>query len=96
MPEAAALTVVETRMPEAGPNPFSGRTTFRYALAETADVSLRVYDVTGREVAVLATGEAQPGVYETVFDARDLPSGVYLWRAVVGAETTTGRVTLVR
>ncbi|MEM1056355.1 MAG: T9SS type A sorting domain-containing protein [Bacteroidota bacterium] len=94
--EESALTVVETRLPEAGPNPFMGQTTFRYALAEAMDVSLRVYDVTGREVANLVSGEVQSGAYEVVFDARTLPAGVYLWRAVVGEEVVTGRVTLVR
>ena len=96
VPTEALLTVLETRLPEAGPNPFSRQTTFRYALAEAAAVTLRVYDATGREVAVLADEAAEPGEYERVFDGGSLPAGVYLWRATIGEEVATGRITLLR
>ncbi|MEM1057410.1 MAG: T9SS type A sorting domain-containing protein [Bacteroidota bacterium] len=80
----------------ASPNPFRGATEIRYALAEDAEVDLRVYDVTGREVAVLASGSQSAGSHAAVFTAEDLPGGVYVWRLAIGAEVTTGRVTLAR
>jgi len=63
------------------PNPFNPSTQIRYGLAETAVVTLVVYDLLGREVKRLlwnATQEA--GRHEVTFDAADLSSGVYLYR----------------
>ncbi len=84
--------------PAAGayPNPFWQATTLRYALEAPADVRLAVYDVLGREVAVLAEGAADAGAHEATFDARGLAAGVYLWRLEAGAMMQTGRLTLAR
>lgn len=82
--------------PEAGPNPFSTSTTIRYELEEGAEVDLRVFDATGREVAVLARGSQESGAHAAVFDAGDLPSGVYVWRLSIDGSVQTGRVTLAR
>ncbi|MEM1057408.1 MAG: T9SS type A sorting domain-containing protein, partial [Bacteroidota bacterium] len=93
LPTVASL---ETAAPTAAPNPFRGATEIRYALAEDAEVDLRVYDVTGREVALLASGSQSAGSHAALFTAGDLPGGVYVWRLAIGAEVTTGRVTLAR
>ena len=86
----------ELMAPEAGPNPFSESTVIRYALDADAEVSLTVYDVTGREVAVLASGVQAAGAHAVTFEAGDLSNGVYLWRLAIGGEVATGRVTLAR
>ena len=90
---AAAFANVE---PGALPNPFRASTTLRYALEAEADVDLRVFDVTGREVAVLASGRQEAGLYTVPFEAAGRPAGVYVWRLVVDGEATVGQVTLVR
>ncbi len=77
------------------PNPFAATTTIRFALGEASEVRLTVYDVLGREVAVLADGAVEAGAHDAVFDGRSLPSGVYVWRLVAGDQTQTGRLTLV-
>ena len=82
--------------PEAGPNPFSESTVIRYALEADAEVDLRVFDVQGREVAVLASGVQTAGTHATTFEGGALSNGVYLWRLAIGGEVTTGRVTLAR
>ncbi len=78
------------------PTPFAERTTLRYTLADDAEVRLAVYDVLGREVALLAEGRAEAGIHEVGFEAVDLPSGVYLVRLAAGETVATQAVTLLR
>ncbi len=78
------------------PNPARGRTTLRYDLARPGRVRLAVYDLLGREVAVLVDGEAKGGHHELHVDGRGLPAGVYLVRLSAGADVQTRRVTLLR
>ena len=101
------LTTVSTEVPEAFgldanyPNPFNPATTIPFRLAERAAVDLRVYDVTGREVALLARRPMEPGTYEIEWDGRDnagrpLPSGAYFYRIEAGAFTETRTMTLLK
>ena len=63
------------------PNPFNPTTTIAFDLPATARVSLRVYDVLGREVARLMQAERlAPGRYRVTFEASGLPSGVYFYQ----------------
>jgi hypothetical protein len=78
------------------PNPFAGRATLRYDVPESAHVRLVVYDVLGREVAVLADADRAPGRYEAALDAVLWPSGVYLVRLIADDFAQTRRVTLLR
>ncbi len=80
----------------AHPNPFNPTTTIRYALAEAAAVRLAVYDLLGREVALLADGLREAGSHTAVFDAAGLPGGVYLYRVRAGSFARTGRLTLMK
>jgi len=59
-------------------------------------VTLRVYDVLGREVAVLVDAVQAAGVHQVRFDAGDLPSGVYLYRMAAGSFNRTRVMLLVR
>ena len=74
------------RMPEAFallqnyPNPFNPSTTIGFRIAEYGFVSLRVFDMLGREVATLVNRAMNAGSYETVFEARNIASGIYLYR----------------
>jgi hypothetical protein len=80
----------------ASPNPFTAATTIRYEVAEARPVRLAVYDVLGREVAVLVDGAVEAGAHEAVFDARDLAAGVYVVRLTAGTQVQTQRITLTR
>ncbi|HTY36986.1 MAG TPA: S8 family serine peptidase [Bacteroidota bacterium] len=62
------------------PNPFNPATTIRYQLASASDVSLRIYDVLGREVARLVDGVRPEGFYTLRWDASTYPSGIYFYR----------------
>ncbi len=61
------------------PNPFNPTTTIRFDVSVSGNVSLKVYDVLGREVAVLANEYLRAGSYERVFEAGNLSSGVYFY-----------------
>jgi hypothetical protein len=85
---------------EAYPNPASGPLTLRYTLPEAAQVRLSVYDVLGREVAVLTDAIQPAGMHEVAFERRGLASGVYVVRMEAGegarAQVLTRRVTVLR
>ena len=61
------------------PNPFNPSTEIKFSTAAKGVASLKVYDLLGREVATLLNKELEPGSYNLRFDAKDLPSGVYLY-----------------
>lgn len=92
----------DARMPDAvtlhpnHPNPFHASTAIRYALPRPARVTLAVHDALGREVAVLVDGSRPAGLHAVRFDARGLPSGVYLYRLRTGDVARTRRMLLVR
>ncbi|HEX2963590.1 MAG TPA: glycosyl hydrolase family 18 protein [Ignavibacteriales bacterium] len=62
------------------PNPFNPSTVINYEVPRTASITLAVYDLLGREIAVLAEGEKAPGSYSVRFDGSNLPGGVYFYR----------------
>ncbi|RJQ63591.1 MAG: T9SS C-terminal target domain-containing protein, partial [Stygiobacter sp.] len=66
------------------PNPFNPETTIRYTIPKSSQVTLKVYDVLGREVATLVDEFKQAGVYQATFKETpymaSLPSGVYFYR----------------
>lgn len=62
------------------PNPFNPSTTIMYSIAKPGNVKLAVYDISGREVETLVSGESGPGNYEVKFDGANLSSGVYFYR----------------
>lgn len=62
------------------PNPFNPSTRLSFTLPEAGNISLKIYDALGREAAVAAEGEYQPGKHSVQFDAEGLASGLYLCR----------------
>ncbi len=62
------------------PNPFNPSTTIQYDVPAASRVSIRVYDMLGREVATLVDGDVAAGIHTVSFDARNLASGVYVYR----------------
>jgi len=59
------------------PNPFNSQMTITYSLPAAADVELKLFDLTGREITTLVNGNKQPGVHTATLTATDLPSGLY-------------------
>ncbi|HEX9656533.1 MAG TPA: CHRD domain-containing protein [Bacteroidota bacterium] len=78
------------------PNPFNPSTSIRFDVATPSDVTLKIYDVLGREVAVLFDGRAEAGSNTVTFDAQSFASGVYFYRAAVGQTVLARKMVLVR
>jgi len=78
------------------PNPFNPNTTILYELPKVSQVTLSVYDLLGREVAVLVNEMKLPGNYEVRFDASGLVSGVYLYRLNAGSFVQTRKMVVVK
>jgi hypothetical protein len=64
------------------PNPFNPSTAIKYAVPKTSPVSIKVYDLTGQEVALLVNEVKEAGTYEINFEAKNLASGVYIYRMI--------------
>lgn len=67
------------------PNPFNPATAIRYQIPEKGLVTLAVYDVAGRQVALLVNREQEAGAYTTEFNASGISSGVYFYQLRVNA-----------
>ncbi|GIV61502.1 MAG: hypothetical protein KatS3mg044_0368 [Rhodothermaceae bacterium] len=78
------------------PNPFNPQTTIRYELARSGRVALEVFDLLGRRVATLVNGEQPAGTFTVTFDARDLASGVYVYRLTAGSQVMTRTMLLMK
>jgi len=62
------------------PNPFNPVTNIKYQLQKDGFVSLKVYDITGREIAKLVSEQKQAGTYTISFNGGNFASGVYFYR----------------
>jgi hypothetical protein len=85
----------------AAPNPFGSSTTLSYALPEAGHVRLAVYNVAGREVAVVSEGETEAGLHAVRWDGRgvdgrDAPAGVYFARLTFAGREETRKIVLTR
>jgi hypothetical protein len=78
------------------PNPFNPTTNIAFSLQAKSFVSLKVFDLVGREVATLMSQEKTAGTYHVTFDASKLPSGVYFYRLQAGSFTETKKLVLFR
>jgi endo-1,4-beta-xylanase len=78
------------------PNPFNPITRITYSLAERVDVSLKVYDLLGREVATLYAGVQPQGNYGVTFDGTGLTSGVYIYRLHAGKFEESRKLILLK
>jgi hypothetical protein len=88
--------ITEYKLYDNYPNPFNPVTIIRWQLPEAGEVSLKVYDLLGREAASLVEDYRSAGIYETEFNASDLPSGIYFYHLNVGAYSVTKKMVLLK
>jgi endonuclease/exonuclease/phosphatase family metal-dependent hydrolase len=78
------------------PNPFNPSTVLRYHLPSNALVSLKIFDVLGREVAELVNAKQNAGPYEITFDASNLSGGIYFYKLQAGESVQIRKMMLLR
>ena len=78
------------------PNPFNPTTSIKYSVPKTVNVSLKIYDLLGKEVATLVNETKQPGFHTADFNASNLASGIYFYRIDAGEFTSVKKMMLVK
>ena len=78
------------------PNPFNPSTSIKFSIPQSEIVSLKIYDIVGREVATLVNSKLSAGVFEYNFNASALSSGVYFYRLDAGSFTEIKKMLLIK
>lgn len=78
------------------PNPFNPSTVINYEIPKASKVTLKVYDMLGKEAAVLIDGYKEAGRYSVQFNAKDLPSGMYIYQLRAGGYASMRKMMLVK
>jgi hypothetical protein len=78
------------------PNPFNPVTNIKYQIQKTGLVTLKIYDVTGREIKALVNEVKSPGSYVVTFNGIELASGVYFYRIQVGDFVQVRKMVLIK
>jgi hypothetical protein len=78
------------------PNPFNPMTTISYSIPTVSNVCLTVYDMLGRELAVLVNEQKTPGIYNATFDGRQFASGIYFYRLQAGSRIMKQKMVMIK
>ena len=100
--QTVGVTQVSSHIPEAFslsqnyPNPFNPVTNIEFGIAESGFVSLKIFDLLGKEAATLVSSILTTGFYKYDFDASGLPSGVYFYQLSAGDFTETKKMNVIK
>jgi hypothetical protein len=78
------------------PNPFNPSTNIEFGLSDDRDVNVTIYDISGREMVVLAEGAFSKGFHNVIWDATDQPSGIYFVTISTQSETQSQKLMLIK
>ena len=78
------------------PNPFNPNTIIRFQVKDTRFVTLKIYDILGREIITLVNEKLKPGIYNVNFNGSALSSGVYFYKIVAGDYKETKKMLLIK
>jgi serine protease len=91
-----AASPVTYQLAQNYPNPFNPSTTLQFQVPQKSFVSLKVFDLLGRQLATLVNEERQSGIYRVTWDASKLPSGVYFYRLRAGDFVETKKMVFAK
>lgn len=78
------------------PNPFNSKTTINYTLKKASWLKMAVYDIMGREVLLISDAKTDAGKHTIEIDATNWPPGIYFYKAIIGKQTVTKRMVIVK
>jgi len=87
---------IKSQLSQNYPNPFNAQTTIRYTLPAPSDVSIDIFDITGRKLETIISGHQDAGEHETVWNAADLASGIYFYKLKAGEYSKTEKCILLK
>lgn len=90
------ITAFKFELQQNYPNPFNPSTSISYQVPVKNNVTLKIYDVIGNEVAVLVNGEKPAGTYRVNWNAANMPSGVYMYKLQTGSFVQTKKMILMK
>jgi hypothetical protein len=90
------LAITEYALDQNYPNPFNPSTTIKFQLPKDGFVTLKVYDILGKEITTLINEEKSQGKYEVNFNASSLSSGVYIYKIQAGDFTASKKLILLK
>ncbi len=94
--ETASAVPTNYELEQNFPNPFNPTTNIRYSLVKTTQVTLKVYDILGRQIQTLVNKVQAPGQYTVLFNAQGLTSGIYFYQLNAAGFTSTKKLILLK
>jgi hypothetical protein len=94
--EPSESQIKQFRLQQNYPNPFNPSTQISFTISSSSFVSLKVYDVRGREISTLVADFLLPGIYSTRWNATTVPSGVYFYSLRAGKYSDTKKLVLLK
>ena len=89
-------SAADFRLDQNYPNPFNPSTLIRFSLPKAQNITLEVFDITGRNVATLISGRVESGMNSIPFYSRNLPSGIYFYKMTAQSFTQTKKMILLK
>ncbi len=93
---SAVATPTSYELQQNYPNPFNPSTHIQFSIVDARTVTLKIYDILGREVATLVNERMNPGVYTVTWNASRLSSGIYFARIEAGDFTAVRKIVLMK
>jgi photosystem II stability/assembly factor-like uncharacterized protein len=87
---------IEYALEQNYPNPFNPVTVIKYSVAEKSNITLRIFNAIGEEIKLLVKETNEAGTYETVWNAENLPSGIYFYQLKAGNFIETKKMILIK
>jgi hypothetical protein len=88
--------ITEFRLSQNYPNPFNPTTNINFSIPQSGPVTLKVFDISGREIVTLVDGVQTTGQHSVNFDAANLASGIYIYQLTAGSKVETRSMLLIK